>query len=100
MTLARQLLSKMRTIRIGRLSVSWTEQPKRLDPVRIRSPYLGAYDVVELTHEAVVLEAGVRVDQVLRVQGYHRIVADSRFYSNDFYRSAIAKDVASIERSA
>lgn len=69
-------------------------RPERLDPTRLRVPRLEVYDVVNLSAQTQSFDAGVRIDQVLEINGFFRIVADSRFYSHDFYRSAIAKDLA------
>jgi hypothetical protein len=88
---AREGLGHLRTIRIGRLAVSWQPAPARIDPVRLQSPGVSVYDVVNITHEMSVLESGLRVDQIITINGAFRIVADSRYFSLDFYRSAIAK---------
>ena len=90
-TLARQLLSMIRSVRIGRLSITWQDIPKRLDPVRLGHPSIRPYDLVEVRQEAHVGDAGVSVNQVLYIQGTYRIVAETRFYSHEFYRQAIAK---------
>jgi hypothetical protein len=46
---------------------------------------------VHLEQRETVSGDGVQIDQVLTVTGAVQIVADSRWYSNDLYRRAIAK---------
>jgi hypothetical protein len=89
---ARARLAQLHGVRIGRLNMHW-ESPQRLDPVRLAVPEVQVYDVVNLMAQPTNFgDAGVRIDQVLEINSMHRILADSRFYSLDFYRSAIAKD--------
>jgi hypothetical protein len=90
-TRARSRLQSLRNIRIGRLVVGW-ERPWRLDPVRAQLlDYVAPYDTVELTQVVQGSDAGMRIEQVLTIQGAVRLVVESRFYSYDFYRRAIAK---------
>ncbi len=63
----------------------------RINPGRLASPLIGPNQALFVEDVITVGDTGVQVDQVLTIDGQFRIVVESRFFSYDFYRRAIAK---------
>lgn len=84
---AQRQLGQLRGVQVGALSLNYSS-PIRIPPAQLDE----AIDVIlHVEHRGQVNQAGVNFQQLLVVNGAIQIVAESRFYSNDFYRSAIAK---------
>ncbi len=72
----------------------------RINPQRLASPLIGPHQALFVEDEVTVGNTGVHVDQVLTIDGQFRIVVESRFFSYDFYRRAIAKYQETLGRPA